>query len=188
MSDLASLKDHFLLSMPHLESDYFSASLIYLCEHNDDGAMGFVINKPTELNLGEVLAQLELDCSTYSLSHQPVYLGGPVSEDRGFLLHSPKAGTWTSTLEITDSLSLSTSMDLLSELAAGQGPEQFIFALGYSGWAPGQLEQEIGANLWLSCPASLDILFAPEPTQKLTLAASALGIDLNLLSTQAGHA
>ncbi len=187
MTDSSMLKNHFLLSMPHLESDYFSASLIYLCDHNKDGAMGLVVNKPTDLELKDILQQLELISEETEFVKEPVFLGGPVAEDRGFLLHRKDQRIWKSSLELSDQLSLTTSVDLLSELAQNRGPEQYLFTLGYSGWEAGQLEDEIGRNLWLSCPASLDILFNLEPDKKLNAAAALLGIDLSLMSTQVGH-
>ncbi|HSG02819.1 MAG TPA: YqgE/AlgH family protein [Marinobacterium sp.] len=182
------LKDQFLLSMPHLQSDYFGGSLIYLCEHSDEGAMGLVVNKGSDLNFTEILEQLEIEPRIPSLDGVPVFAGGPVNTDRGFLLHGPAAGEWKSTLKLRDNLYLSTSIDILEALARGEGPKDYLIALGYSGWGPGQLEDELGRNLWLSCPANLDILFATDPEQRLTAAAKQLGIDINLLSDQAGHA
>lgn len=150
--------------------------------------MGLVVNKPADISFGEVLEQLELNPISAELERVPVYAGGPVKTDRGFLLHTPVRSIWKSTLELRDDLQLTTSIDILEQLAQGSGPDLYLMALGYAGWGPGQLEDELGRNLWLSCPANLDILFKTEPEQRVTAAALQLGIDINLMSSQAGHA
>lgn len=188
MSLNSQLKNQFLLSMPHLQSDYFSGSLIYVCDHSEEGAMGLVVNKGSELNFAEILEQLEIEPQIETLDEIPVFAGGPVKTDRGFLLHGPAQSEWKSTLKLRDGLYLSTSLDVLEALARGEGPKDYLIALGYAGWGPGQLEDELVRNLWLSCPANLDILFATDPEQRLDAAAKQLGIDINLLSDQAGHA
>lgn len=188
MSLSNQLKDQFLLSMPHLQSDYFSGSLIYLCEHSEEGAMGLIVNKTSELNFAEVLEQLDIEPLVKTLDQVPVYAGGPVKTDRGFMLHGPAAQEWKSTLKLRDGLYLSTSLDVLEAVARGEGPKDYLIALGYAGWGPGQLEDELSGNLWLSCPVNLDILFTTDPEQRLGAAAKQLGIDINLLSDQAGHA
>jgi len=173
--------------MPTLTSDYFSQSLIYLCEHNDDGAMGIRVNKPADMALSEVFEQLNLATHAHLNSH-PVFLGGPVSEEHGLILHPKDDRTWTSSRDLCDQLTLTTSLDILEAIAREEGPDRFLFALGYAGWGPGQLEEEIAQNLWLSSPAKLDILFDIEPPQRLQAAASLLGVDINLLTAVAGHA
>ncbi|NVK00923.1 MAG: YqgE/AlgH family protein [Oceanospirillaceae bacterium] len=188
MSLTTQLNNQFLLSMPHLQSDYFSGSLIYICDHSEEGAMGLVVNKFSDFDFAEILEQLDIEPSISGLDQVPVYAGGPVKNDRGFLLHSAAAGNWKSTLQLRDDLFLSTSIDILEALAQGKGPSDYLITLGYAGWGPGQLEGEIGNNLWLSCPANLDILFKTDPEQRLDAAAKQLGIDINLLSDQAGHA
>ena len=187
MSSTTYLKHQFLLSMPQLESDYFSSSLIYLCEHNEEGAMGIVVNKPSDTFMDEVFEQLDLPQRSYIRS-EIIYQGGPVMEDRGFVLHPRSEQRWKSSLELPDDLSLSTSLDIVEAIAAGTGPQEFLFALGYAGWGPGQLEEELGNNVWLSSPANLDIIFRTEPEARLSAAAADLGIDFNLISAQAGHA
>jgi len=182
-----TLKHQFLFSMPQLQSDFFGSSLIYLCEHSAEGAMGLVVNKPSAMKLDEVFEQLELK-SDLGLNQTPVFIGGPVSEDRGFLLHCRTERTWQSSLSLSDGLQLTTSMDVLQAIADGEGPFEFLLALGYAGWDAGQLEDELSRNLWLSCPANLDILFRTPPAERLASAAAQLGIDINLLSDQAGHA
>jgi putative transcriptional regulator len=187
MSFSTSLTDHFLIAMPGLRDPNFSRTVTYICEHTDQGAMGIVINRPMEIRLGEVLSQLDIDSDDPRILGATVYLGGPVQPDRGFVLHT--AGErFDSTLAITPDLSMTTSRDVLEAIAAGRGPDQSLIALGYAGWAPGQLEDEMGANAWLSGPADSDILFRlPDETRWLA-AAQLLGVDLNLLSGEAGHA
>ncbi len=187
MSDTNLLKHHFLMSMPSLESDYFSNSLIYLCEHNDEGAMGIVVSKPHDIPMDEILDQLELPENS-PLNFQPVYQGGPVSEEHGFILHRQGEQAWKASLHLPEQLTLTTSLDVLEAISRGEGPEQYLFALGYAGWGPGQLDEEMSQNLWLSSPANLDILFNVDPEFRLSSAASLLGVDLNLISAQAGHA
>lgn len=183
----SQLKHQFLFSMPLLESDFFASSLIYLCEHSHEGAMGLVVNKPSEMNLAEVFEQLELQINALH-ERTEVYTGGPVSPDRGFLLHSPTDSDWKSTLKLSDNLQLTTSIDVLEAISKGSGPDQYLMILGYAGWDAGQLEDELSRNLWLSCPANLDILFKTAPQERIAAAAAQLGIDINLLSDQAGHA
>ena len=181
------LKHQFLLSMPTLEGEYFSQSLIYLCEHNQDGAMGIIVNKPSEIPITEVFEQLHLSTNT-SILKQPLFQGGPVGEEHGFILHQDDKQHWTSSLQLSHQLMLTTSMDILEAIANDEGPQRFLLALGYAGWGPGQLEDELAQNLWLSSPANLDILFDTEPAQRLKAAALLLGFDINLLTAEAGHA
>jgi putative transcriptional regulator len=187
MSFSTSLTDHFLIAMPGLRDPNFSRTVTYICEHTDQGAMGIVINRPMEIRLGEVLSQLDIDSDDPRVLGATVYLGGPVQPDRGFVLHT--AGErFDSTLAITPDLSMTTSRDVLEAIAAGRGPDQSLIALGYAGWAPGQLEDEMGANAWLSGPADSDILFRLPDEARWLAAAQLLGVDLNLLSGEAGHA
>lgn len=181
------LANQFLLSMPTLEDPNFHRTLTYVCEHSDEGAMGLVVNRPTQLTLGEILQHLEIEATSSNAARQPVYQGGPVETERGFVLHTP-VGEWEGSIALTDELAVTTSRDILEAMAHGQGPKQAIVALGYSGWAAGQLEAELGQNAWLTCPASLDILFDTPPEERLDKAAARMGIDLDLLSSDAGHA
>jgi len=187
MSFSTSLTNHFLIAMPGLQDPNFSRTVTYVCEHTDQGAMGIVINRPIEITLGEVLSQLEIPSADPSVLGATVYLGGPVQPDRGFVLHS--AGpSFDSTLNITPEISVSTSRDVLEAIADGSGPARCLIALGYAGWAGGQLEQEMGANSWLSGPADLDVLFDLASGARWQAAARLLGVDLNLISAEAGHA
>ena len=182
-----SLRNHFLIAMPHMADPNFAHTLTYICEHSADGAMGIVINRPSGLDLADIIEHLDSEASgPVHNSQQAVYAGGPVQTDRGFVLHSP-SHRYKSTLDIGH-VFLSTSQDVLFDIAAGQGPEQSLIALGYAGWDAGQLEAEILDNAWLTCPAELDILFALEADTRLAAAATRMGVDLGLLSSQAGHA
>ncbi len=187
MSFSTSLTNHFLIAMPGLRDPNFSRTVTYVCEHTDQGAMGIVINRPTEVTLGELLAQLEIPTRLDWVRDTPVYQGGPVQTDRGFVLHS--AGpAFDSTLSITPDISVTTSRDVLEAIAGGEGPERSLIALGYAGWGGGQLEQEMSANAWLSGPADSDIIFRLDVDGRWLAAARLLGVDLNLLSGEAGHA
>lgn len=182
-----SLTNHFLIAMPGLQDPNFARTVTYVCEHTDQGAMGIVINRPLDVTLGELLAQLEITVAQSRVRQIPVYQGGPVQVDRGFVLHT--AGpAFDSTLNITPDISVTTSRDVLEAIANDEGPEQTLIALGYAGWGGGQLEQEMSANAWLSGPASSDIIFQLTPSERWLAAAQLLGVDLNLLSGEAGHA
>ncbi|WP_428035011.1 YqgE/AlgH family protein [Amphritea sp.] len=181
-----SLQDHFLFSMPHMNDPNFAQTLIYICEHSESGAMGIVVNRPLGIDLSELLNHLGF--SDTSDQAEPVYAGGPVQDDRGFILHRRTANEWESCYHITGELTLTTSMDILQAISENSGPEQFLVALGYAGWGAGQLEQELSENVWLSCPANLDIMFRTPAEERLQAAAATLGINLDLLTSQSGHA
>jgi len=183
----SNLTNHFLIAMPGLQDSNFFHTVTYICEHNDDGAMGIVLNRPTDLHLNDIVAQLDIPPGETATGEQTIYLGGPVQTDRGFVLHTP-ARRWDSTLEINPDISVTTSRDILRAIVEGAGPEKSLVALGYAGWGPGQLEQELSANAWLSGPANQAIIFDLEPEQRWEAAARLLGVDLNLLSGEAGHA
>ncbi|NCC29445.1 MAG: YqgE/AlgH family protein [Gammaproteobacteria bacterium] len=187
MSFSTSLTNHFLIAMPGLQDPNFSRTVTYVCEHTDQGAMGIVINRPLDVRLGELLDQLEIVALRPNVEQIPVYQGGPVQTDRGFVLHT-SGPTFDSTLSITSDISVTTSRDVLEAIASGEGPEQTLVALGYAGWGSGQLEQEMSANAWLSGPASDEIIFRMDPSARWLAAAQLLGVDLNLLSGEAGHA
>lgn len=190
MALTTGLRNQFLLSMPHLEDPHFAQTLIYICEHNEYGAMGLIVNRNAGVPIKELLSHLELEPIDPHNCQQPIYVGGPVHEDRGFVLHSPGGGPngWLCTREISPEVSLTTSLDILEAIALGEGPGHFLVALGYAGWGPGQLESELGENLWLSCPFNFDIMFRMRAENRLQAAASGLGINLNLLTAHAGHA
>ncbi|HHH39032.1 MAG TPA: YqgE/AlgH family protein [Sedimenticola sp.] len=183
----SNLTNHFLIAMPGLQDTNFFHTVTYICEHNESGAMGIVLNRPTELRLGDILQQLDIDTSGLEKGGPRVYLGGPVQTERGFVVHTGER-EWASTLQITPRISVTTSRDVLDAIARGEGPEHAFIALGYAGWAGGQLEQELSANAWLSGPASEQIIFELPPDQRWEAAAKLLGVDLNLLSGEAGHA
>lgn len=187
MGFATSLTSHFLIAMPGLTDPNFVRTVTYVCEHTDQGAMGIVVNRPTELRLGELLAQLDIHTQIPSVRETTVYQGGPVQTDRGFVLHT--AGpAFDSTLNIDSHISVTTSRDVLEAIAKGEGPTESLIALGYAGWGGGQLEQEMSANAWLSGPADDSILFRVDPDARWLAAAKLLGIDMNLLSGVAGHA
>ena len=187
MSFATSLANHFLIAMPGLQDPNFSRTVTYLCEHTDQGAMGIVINRPTDITLGDLLGQLEITTRLDWVRDTPVYQGGPVQTDRGFVLHS--AGVdFDSTLNIPSDISVTTSRDVIEAIAGGEGPERTLIALGYAGWGGGQLEQEMSANSWLSGPADSEIIFRLDSEARWLAAARLLGVDLNLLSGEAGHA
>ncbi len=187
MNNPVSLTNQFLIAMPGLQDANFHHTVTYLCQHGREGAMGIVINRPSGLRLNDILEQLEISDSALSSAEQPIYIGGPVQTDRGFVLHS-SGSEWDSTLQITPAISITTSRDILDAIAQGKGPEKSLIALGYAGWGVGQLEQEMSANAWLNGPAPEHVLFDLPAEARWEAAAKALGIDLNLLSGEAGHA
>jgi putative transcriptional regulator len=187
MSFTTSLINHFLIAMPGLRDPNFSRTVTYICEHTDRGAMGIVINRPLEVRLGEVLSQLDIETDDPQVLGTTVYLGGPVQTDRGFVLHTSEE-RFESTLPVTLDISITTSRDVLEAIATGRGPQQSLVALGYAGWAGGQLEEEMSANSWLSGPADDDIIFRLPDDARWLAAAQLLGVDLNLLSGETGHA
>ncbi len=181
-----SLCNHFLIAMPSMQDSSFVHSVTYICEHSSEGAMGIVINNPMPMTLHEIFAQMDLKAAA-GQGHQPVVAGGPVQQERGFVIHSSDS-EWQSTLKVSPEISLTASRDIISALAEGQGPKEYLIALGYAGWGEGQLEAEIVANSWLTVPASKHIIFNTPFEQRWTAAAQALGIDVNLISNVAGHA
>ncbi len=187
MNEKLELSNQFLIAMPSLEDPNFSRSVTYICQHNDEGAMGIVINQPLALTLGEVLNDMELTAAEESINDSSVFLGGPVQCDRGFVLHQP-VGEWEATLNISDEIGITASRSILESIAAGKGPKQRIIALGYAGWGPGQLEEEMLANSWLSGPADSEIIFDLPVEQRWQAAATKAGIDITRLSGEAGHA
>jgi putative transcriptional regulator len=182
-----SLENNLLIAMPTLNDSFFEKTVTYICEHNDKGAMGLIINVPINITLTELLSQLDKEKKTSHILSQQVLSGGPVSQDRGFVLHDPQDG-WTSSLALSDDVMITTSKDILMALGTEQAPPNFIVTLGYAGWGPGQLEQEIFDNSWLTIPASGDILFNTPVEQRWQKATDTLGIDLTHLSHQIGHA
>ncbi|HEX5513936.1 MAG TPA: YqgE/AlgH family protein [Gammaproteobacteria bacterium] len=181
------LTNHFLIAMPSLADPNFSRTVTYLCEHNAEGALGIIINRPTDIALGELLDHLEIPPAAENVATRPVFLGGPVQRERGFVLHRA-SGEWDSSLKISDELALTTSTDILAAIAAATGPQDYLVALGYAGWGPGQLEEELAENAWLSGPASTEVLFDLQVERRWHAAAALLGVNLSLLSSVAGRA
>lgn len=187
MKNSNNLVNHFLIAMPALKDPAFFQTVTYICQHNHEGALGVIINKPSDMALLEIFDQMKIPTESKSIGNIPVYFGGPVQVDRGFILHGSDQ-EWKSTLPITDKISLTTSRDLLEAMAIGKGPETSLIALGYAGWGAGQLEKEVLENSWLSAPVDETILFDLPFGQRWKAAAEGLGVDLNLLSLDAGHA
>jgi len=179
-----SLQNQFLIAMPQMQDPTFAGTLTFICDHNEHGAMGIVVNRPLTITLHEILEQLELDVS---VPDAPVFAGGPVQTDRGFVLHHPR-GRWQSSIAISEDICLTTSRDILAAMATDAGPQHALIALGYAGWGAGQLEQEMASNAWLTCPATPQILFHTAPDKKLDAALASLGVDPHRLSGQVGHA
>jgi len=185
--DFVNLTHHFLIAMPNMVDPNFARSLTYICEHNDQGALGVVVNRPTDMTLRSLLEQIEIDLDVGFLANEPVYFGGPVQTDRGFVLHSP-VGEWQSTLSVQADLGFTTSKDILQAVAEGTGPGNLLVSLGYAGWAPGQLEEELKQNAWLTVAATPEVIFGIPPEDRLAAAMKLLGVDLATLSDVAGHA
>jgi putative transcriptional regulator len=181
------LTDQFLIAMPNMPDSFFARTVSLICQHNAEGAMGLVLNQDSEFMLGELFDQLGLVCESPVLRGIPVLSGGPVQSERGFVLHHD-GRSWDSSLHLANGLTVSTSRDILQALATGNGPEQFLVLLGYSGWSAGQLEQELAENSWLNAPATKEIIFQLPTQQRWLAAAKQLGIDLSLMSSQVGHA
>lgn len=184
---MVSLTNQFLIAMPSLADPNFFRSVTLICQHNADGAMGIVINRPTDLSMGEILQQMDIDASKARHQSEKVYHGGPVQNERGFILHDG-ATSWSSSLTVSDELSLTTSRDILEALAQDRGPNRCLVALGYAGWGGGQLEDELSQNAWLNGPADHNIIFDTPAEHRWNRAAQHLGVDLDRLSSQTGHA
>ncbi|HVC38055.1 MAG TPA: YqgE/AlgH family protein [Gammaproteobacteria bacterium] len=180
------LVNQFLVAMPSLIDPNFQQSVVYICEHNAQSALGIVINRPTNIVLNDIFKQLSLKADD-QLGQQPVFQGGPVQTERGFVIHEPP-GNWESTLTLGDHLGVTSSRDVLTSMARGQGPQKIFVALGYAGWGAGQLETELANNSWLNTPADHSIIFETPVEQRWQAAAQLIGVDLSLLSGDAGHA
>ena len=180
------LSNQFLMAMPGMVDGEFAGTVIYLCEHSPKGALGLVINRPTDLSVAGLLEKIDLTLEIALPQNAAVYFGGPVHTDRGFVLHSP-AGSFSSSIQLGH-LALTTSRDVLQAVAQGNGPDKMLITLGYSGWGAGQLESEIAQNVWLTVPASAEVIFATPPEDRYAAALKLLGIDPAMLSGVAGHA
>ena len=182
-----NLTHHFLIAMPAMVDPHFAHTLTFVCEHGPNGALGIVVNRPTDMTLSALFEQIEVELADAQLGRSPVFYGGPVQMDRGFVLHRP-LGNWESTLAVSDDVGLTTSKDVLQALARGEGPRDVLVSLGYAGWSAGQLEQELAQNAWLTVDADAGVLFDVPPEERLPAAMSKLGIDFSRLSEDVGHA
>ena len=185
------LTNQFLIAMPGMADDTFAGTVVYLCEHNEKGALGLVINKPIDIKLKNLFEKVELSLDREELAELPVYFGGPVQTERGFVLHESQAGDgghYNSTLTIPGGLEMTTSRDVLEAMSNGAGPKRVLITLGYSGWEAGQLEDELGRNGWLTVDADPAIIFDTPIEKRYERAVSLLGIDPRMLSQEAGHA
>ncbi len=185
------LTNQFLIAMPGMADETFEGTVVYLCEHTANGALGLVINKPIDIKLKKLFEKVELRLDRHELGEQPVYFGGPVQTERGFVLHEKRAAgavQYNSTLSIPGGLEMTTSKDVLEALADGSGPPKVLVTLGCSGWGAGQLEDELGRNGWLTVDADPAVIFDTPIEQRYNRAVGLLGIDPRMLSQVAGHA
>lgn len=182
-----SLTGHFLIAMPSLNDGFFNQAVTYICEHDENGSFGIIINQQTGITLKQIAKEMAIETNNTFDDKQPVFIGGPVDQGRGFILHRP-AGNWQSSLKVDGNIALTTSKDILQAIVKNEGPEDNIVALGYAGWAAGQLDSEIASNTWLSCPADEQIIFNTPVEDRWKAAAKLIGVDLSLLSSDAGHA
>ena len=182
-----NLTGHFLIAMPSLNDGFFNHAVTYICEHDESGSFGLIINQETTITLKQVLNEMKIECGDNYNEDLSIFIGGPVDQGRGFILHRP-TGNWSSSLAVKNDVALTTSKDILQAIANNEGPEDCIVALGYAGWAAGQLEQEMASNTWLSCPADEQIIFNTPVEERWKAAAKLIGVDLSLLSHDTGHA
>lgn len=178
------LGNHFLVASPYLEDPRFHGTVVYICEHSEEGALGLAVNRPLDIHLGEILEQLDMDGGELDL---PVFSGGPVQPERGFVLHKPDS-TWQHTVLVSPQVALTTSRDVLMAIGADEGPGQFLVCLGYAGWSAGQLEEELAGNAWLTCPANQELLLGTPWQKRYKAVLRHMGIDMNQLSESVGHA
>lgn len=191
-----NLTHHFLIAMPGMQDDSFARSVVYLCEHSDRGALGLIINKPTDLSLKGLLDKVDLSLRRDDLADAPVFLGGPVQTDRGFVLHDPMRSAdapadesaYSSTMHVPGGLDMTTSKDVLEALSTGAGPRRVLVTLGYASWGEGQLESELAENSWLTVGADVSLIFDTPVDQRYDSALELLGLQAWRLSPQAGHA
>jgi len=191
MSERIDLTNQFLIAMPGMGDDTFAGTVVYLCEHNERGALGLVINKPIDITLKNLFEKVDLSLDREELATQPVYFGGPVQTERGFVLHEKQASegeAYSSTMSVPGGLEMTTSRDVLEAMSHGAGPKKVLITLGYSGWQAGQLEDELGRNGWLTVGADPAVIFDTPVEKRYDRALSLLGFDPRMLSQEAGHA
>ncbi|MBN3763238.1 YqgE/AlgH family protein [Burkholderia sp. Ac-20365] len=188
-NDRINLTNQFLIAMPNMADPTFSGTVVYLCDHSERGALGLVINRPTDIDLQALFNRIDLKLEIEPLLHVPVYFGGPVQTERGFVLHDALENTtYTSSMQVPGGLEMTTSKDVLEAVASGKGPERFLLTLGHAGWGAGQLEDEISKNGWLTVQADPKIVFDVPAEDRFEAALALLGISSSMLSGEAGHA
>lgn len=187
METTGTLANQLLIAMPGMADPNFSSTVTLICEHNDEGALGIVINRPLPLKLGGLFEQLDLEDTDPDTADNPVLMGGPVGPERGFVLHDT-AHSYENSLPVSDAIYLTLSRDIIDAMATGNGPDKALVALGYAGWEAGQLEHEMLANSWINVPATPDIVFDMPFIDRWSAAAREIGIDIGRMSTDAGHA
>jgi len=187
MQAATNLTGQFLIAMPGLMGDPFHRAVCFLCQYDQQGALGLVVNHPAKILLGDILQATEMDVANEEIAATPVFLGGPVNPERCLVMHQP-VGNWAATLQVSDEVGITGSADVLEAIAAGQGPEQFFICLGYSGWGPGQLDDEILRNDWLTSSADESIMFRVPVGDRWRAALGLIGVDPNQLSSDMGHA
>ncbi len=185
-SNSSGLFDQFLIAMPQLEDSFFENSVIYMWQHSDEGSIGMAVNLPLPITLSELFEQLGIKDERPPGAPQTVLCGGPVEPNKGFILHDSNSNSWDSTLTLENNLNITTSRDILEDIARGEGPENYFVILGCSGWGPGQIEQEIIENAWFNCPANKELIFSTNFSEKPKMAAELLGFELSQLSTDLG--
>ena len=191
-----NLTNHFLIAMPGMEDSSFSKSVVYLCEHTEKGALGLIINKPSDINLQSLLAKVDLSLGREDLADTPVFQGGPVQTERGSVLHDPMLASnaeiseaaYASTMQVAGGLEMTTSKDVLEALSTGAGPRRVLVTLGYSAWGEGQLESELAENSWITVDADVSVIFDTPVDERYDRALSLLGLQSWMLTHQAGHA
>jgi putative transcriptional regulator len=181
------LNNQFLIAMPGLADPNFFHTVTYLCQHNQEGALGIIINRPTGMKLADIFEQMGITTEIKQVLETPVFSGGPVQQERGFVIHTPCEQQWDSSISTADNITLTSSRDVLEAIAKGNGPSNFLIALGYAGWGSGQLEKEISENAWLNTPCGEAIIYKTPINLRWNAAAGQLGIDINRLTTMAGH-
>jgi len=187
MIESTSFINQFLIAMPALDDPNFSRTVTYLCDHNEEGAMGLVINRPLDIDVRELFSHLKIDDNQHDVGYTPIFQGGPVQTERGFVLHRG-IGEWEASIVVTDDIAVTLSQDIIEAIAHGQGPDEYLITLGYAGWGAGQLEAELAANAWLNGPAEAGIIFDTPIEQRWSASAHHLGIELTALSPDIGHA
>ena len=187
MDPAENLTNHFLIAMPNLADPNFYHTVTYICDHNEEGAMGIVINRPLTMDLAELLSYLGVNQFSEDIGHTPIYQGGPVQTERGFVLHKP-SGDWEATTHVSEQIDLTMSQDIIESIARGQGPQHYLICLGYAGWGKGQLEREMVDNAWLNGPAETTIIFEQPVEQRWNASAKLLGVDISQISHDIGHA